>query len=67
MTPFMIYLLVGALLALILKLSGGVDKALERDSLMSNTLKWQIVFFVVTVIFWAPVIISEWFKKRKGE
>ncbi|PEM30169.1 hypothetical protein [Bacillus wiedmannii] len=67
MTALMIYLLVGAMWALLCKLSGEIDKLLERDSLMSNTIKWQLVFFVIITIFWAPVMVSMALGKCKGE
>lgn len=67
MTAFMIYLLIGALWSLICKLSGEIDKILESDDLMSNTLGWQIGMTAVITLFWGPILVSLWLEKRKGE
>jgi len=59
MTPFMIYLLVGALWALICKLTGQIDKQLEEQGI--NSLAWQLGITIVIIIFWAPVILYGFF------
>lgn len=67
MTAFMIYLLVGAMWSLLCKMSGEIDKQLEKDDLMSNSLGWNIGIAIVITLFWAPILISWGLGKRKGE
>lgn len=65
MTPFMIYLLVGALWSLICKLSGEIDKQLDEQGW--NTTGAQIGIFLVITLGWAPLLISMGLGKRKGD
>lgn len=65
MTPFMIYLLVGALWAFICKLSGEIDRQLDESGI--NTVGWQVAILVAVIIFWAPVLVAIGLGKSKGE
>lgn len=65
MTPFMIYLLVGALWAALCKWSGEIDKQLEEQGI--NTLAWQLGITIVIILFWAPVLVVVGLEKRKEE
>lgn len=67
MTPFTIYLLVGALWSLICKWSGEIDKQLEEDNLMSNNLTWQLLILGAIILFWAPIMVAMGLGKRKGD
>lgn len=67
MTAFMIYLLVGALWALLCKLSGEIDKQLENDPNLNNSLDTQLGITVAIIIFWAPILVAIGLDKRKGE
>lgn len=64
MTPFMIYLLVGALWSLICKWSGEIDKQLYEQGW--NTTGAQIGIFLVITLGWAPLLISMGVRKTKG-
>lgn len=55
----MIYLLVGALWALLCKLTGQIDKQLEEQGI--NSLAMQLGITTVIIIFWAPVILYGFF------
>lgn len=59
MTAFMIYLLVGALWALLCKLTGQIDKQLEEQGW--NSLAMKLGITTVIIIFWAPVILYGFF------
>ena len=61
----MVYLLVGALWALLCKLTGQIDKQLEEQGW--NSLATQLGITTVIIIFWAPVFVAIWLEKRKGE
>lgn len=65
MTPFMIYLLVGALWAGLCKLSGEIDRQLEEQG--NNTLGRQLGITLVIFLFWAPILVVIGLEKRKGE
>lgn len=65
MTPFMIYLLVGALWSLICKWSGEIDKQLDEQGW--NTVTVQVLIFLVITLGWAPILISWGLGKRKGD
>ncbi|EOQ00979.1 hypothetical protein IKC_06177 [Bacillus cereus VD184] len=65
MTPFMIYLLVGALWAGLCKWSGGIDKQLEEQG--ANSLRNQLGITVVIILMWAPILVIWGLEKRKGE
>lgn len=65
MTPFMIYLLVGALWSLICKWSGEIDKQLDEQGW--NTVTVQVLIFLVITLGWAPLLISMGLGKRKGD
>lgn len=65
MTAFMIYLLVGAIWALLCKLTGEIDRQLDEQGW--NFLGAQLGITVVIIIFWAPVFVAIWLEKRKGE
>lgn len=65
MTPFMIYLLVGALWAALCKWSGEIDRQLEEQG--TNTLGWQFGITIVIILMWAPILVIWGLEKRKGE
>lgn len=67
MTAFMIYLLVGALWALICKLSGEIDKQLENDPNLTNSLAVQLGITLVIILFWGPILVAWGLGKRKEE
>lgn len=67
MTAFMIYLLVGSLWGLICKLSGEIDKQLENDPNLTNSLAVQLGITLVIIIFWGPILVAWGLGKRKGE
>lgn len=67
MTAFMIYLLAGLAWALICKLSGEIDKQLENDPNLTNSLAVQLGITVVIIIFWGPILVAWGLGKRKGE
>lgn len=58
MTTFMIYLLVGALWSLICKLSGEIDKQLENDPNLTNSLAIQLGITLVIILFWGPILVA---------
>lgn len=65
MTPFMIYLLVGALWAALCKWSGEIDRQLEEQG--ANSLRNQLGITVVIILMWAPILVIWGLEKRKGE
>jgi len=65
MTPFMIYLLVGALWAALCKWSGEIDKQLEEQG--ANSLRNQLGITIVIILMWAPILVIWGLEKRKGE
>lgn len=65
MTPFMIYLLVGALWAALCKWSGEIDRQLEEQGI--NSLRNQLGITIVIILFWAPILVIWGLEKRKGE
>ncbi|KAB2380209.1 hypothetical protein [Bacillus toyonensis] len=67
MTAFMIYLLVGALWALLCKLSGEIDKQLEDYPYLNNSLAVQLGITIVIIFGWAPILVAWGLGKRKGE
>lgn len=67
MTAFMIYLLVGTIWALLCKLSGEIDRQIEADHTLNNSLATQLGITLVIIIFWAPIFVAIVLEKRKGE
>ena len=67
MTAFMVYLLVGALWALLCKLSGEIDKQLENDPYLNNSLAVQLGITIVIIIGWGPILVAWGLGKRKEE
>lgn len=65
MTPFMIYLLVGALWATLCKWSGEIDRQLEEQG--ANSLRNQLGITIVIILMWAPILVIWGLEKRKGE
>lgn len=65
MTPFMIYLLVGALWSLLCKWSGEIDRQLEEQG--ANSLRNQLGITIVIILMWAPILVIWGLEKRKGE
>ncbi len=65
MTPFMIYLLVGALWSVLCKWSGEIDRQLEEQGV--NTLGWQVGITLVIILGWGPILVFWGLEKRKGE
>lgn len=65
MTPFMIYLLVGALWAALCKWSGEIDRQLEEQG--ANSLRNQLGITIVIILMWAPILVIWGLEKRKGE
>lgn len=65
MTAFMIYLLVGAMWSLLCKISGEIDKQLDKQGI--NSTGYQLGITLVIIIFWAPILVSWGLGKRKGE
>lgn len=64
MIAFMIYLIIGAIFATCVKLSGEVKKQMSNLN-VNNTLGTQIIIFVAITIFWLPSYLK-WGLKRKG-
>jgi len=67
MTAFMIYLLVGALWAALCKWSGEIDRQLEEDPNLNNSLAIQLGITMVIILMWAPILVIWGLEKRKGE
>ncbi|PEZ87950.1 hypothetical protein CN376_22995 [Bacillus cereus] len=65
MTPFMIYLLVGALWVALCKWSGEIDRQLEEQG--ANSLCNQLGITIVIILMWAPILVIWGLEKRKGE
>jgi hypothetical protein len=65
MTPFMIYLLVGALWAVLCKWSDEIDRQLEEQG--ANSLRNQLGITIVIILMWAPILVIWGLEKRKGE
>lgn len=65
MTPFMIYLLVGALWAALCKWSGEIDRQLEEQG--ANSLRNQLGITIVIILMWAPILVIWGLEKTKGE
>ncbi len=65
MTPFMIYLIVGALWAALCKWSGEIDRQLDEQG--ANSLRNQLGITVVIILMWAPILVIWGLEKRKGE
>ncbi|PFK68301.1 hypothetical protein COJ25_17350 [Bacillus cereus] len=65
MTPFMIYLLVGALWAALCKWSGEIDRQLDEQG--ANSLRNQLGITIVIILMWAPILVIWGLEKRKGE
>lgn len=65
MTPFMIYLLVGALWTALCKWSGEIDRQLEEQG--ANSLRNQLGITIVIILMWAPILVIWGLEKRKGE
>lgn len=65
MTPFMIYLLVGALWAALCKWSGEIDRQLKEQG--ANSLRNQLGITIVIILMWAPILVIWGLEKTKGE